>query len=936
MVENTTARFFSLKWKSALLFGLMILIINSLIPILVYWNLQQKFNFSREQTQQQFQQELVGQLRNSSEQLQRLAQISLLPENATGKDINRLLQSHRIQLELDWHITQAQLFNHDLAHVAGWGESIPAQIQNNITSVFKNERPYNFINCSQGCKQYDLIPVLHKGKIKHVLLLAYDLSNSFFEFSNKTAADIAVLTSVMQDSTPSKRLIPNWKMEVSALTSPGINRDYLLTLSKQGSFAELSASKSLLRYDFLPVEFNIVNSSNDVHFIIIDNIEQQQKEITDITFQSLFISLIGVFIFGIGIFVIVSRPLLRLSIVSQALPLLAKQQYSHVRKLISAVKRKRTIDELDQLAITTHTLTTQLEDLHISVNERSNALEIQSAELQQERDFVRSLIDTAPLIIITINQKGDISSFNDFAETITGYTEEQSLNTPASKFIGEEEWQQLKSGLLTFPHATVTKQHQSELTHHNGTMHVISWLHTRISNPTDSAIILSVGLDITEQKRNENEIVWLADHDVLTQLYNRRKFNIEFTHILDAAKRFNHQGSLLFLDLDQFKDINDSCGHKAGDTVLQEVARLLASIIRSTDIVARLGGDEFAILLPEIDNSGAILLAEKIIKTIGKMDIRFNEVSYKLTTSIGLVQFPLGELSIEDLISNADLAMYQAKAHGKNTWQQFNLDSKARLQLETRVLWKHRIENALKNDLFVFHYQPIIDLKTRTVSHYEILIRMRSEDGKKIYAPGQFIEIAEQTGLINSIDHYVLEQGIFKQAELDAQNKGICLSLNLSGNAVDDVHLLPLFHRLLDESKANPEHLIFELTETSAVADIEQAKTLMNELTKLGCRFSLDDFGTGFASFHYMRELPMDIVKIDGSFISNLVNSPDDQLFVKALVDIAKGMGKKTIAEFVEDAATLALLTEMGIDYAQGYYIGKPEPEFLDGPPILK
>ena len=241
------------------------------------------------------------------------------------------------------------------------------------------------------------------------------------------------------------------------------------------------------------------------------------------------------------------------------------------------------------------------------------------------------------------------------------------------------------------------------------------------------------------------------------------------------------------------------------------------------------------------------------------------------------------------------------------------------------IRWKQKIEHALENERFIFHYQPVIDIYSQKTIHYESLIRMQDADGT-IHLPGNFIKIAENTGLIDEIDRYALQQGIKKQTALEKIDGDIDLSINLSGHAIDNPMLLPLIKKFIAKSDADPTHLIFELTETAPIADTAQAKLLMTKLNKLGCRFSLDDFGSGFSSFQYLRELPVDIVKIDGSFITNLVNSRDDQLVVKALVDVAKGMGKKTVAEFVENKETLGLLHKFGIDYAQGYYIGKPKP----------
>lgn len=937
MPNSSKQSFFSIKWKAALLFGSMLLLFNALFPLLVYWNLQQKFEFSRDQIQQQFEQELLGQLKSTSEQIQRMAEISLIPEYSSEKKIINLLEKHQLKLELEWHIVQAQLFDTTSKKLGGWGEDIPRAILSLIPTVLSNEQPHNLIDCSQGCKQYDLIPILDKTQVGHILLLAYDLSSSLLEFSNKTAADIAVLTYSKPTQFSQERVLANWNMEVNALTSYQENMVYLQSLAQKYSFDIVNQADTLFRDNSFPIEFNVITTNNnDIIFIIIDNIAKQQQQIIDITIRSIVIVLLGVLILGSGLFLFISKPLSRLSTVSQALPLLAKQKYKHARKLLQTQSKPLRADELDQLENSTHELTIQLEQLHNDVKEHSESLYLRGTELQQERDFVRSLIDTAQLIIITIDRNCNITSFNDFAEQVTGYLEQDIINTSLERFFPTEQWPEIKTTLSELKNnSRSVNQQESEFIHSDGSIHIISWLHSSLEHPTDSSVVLSVGLDITEKKLSDEKIIWLADHDALTELYNRRKFNIEFDNILSQANRFNHQGALLFLDLDQFKDINDSCGHTIGDQILRQVGQILLSISRTTDVVARLGGDEFSIILPETGNEGAIVLAEKINEKLATMNLTFNDIRYKLTASIGIVQFPLADLSIDELISNADLAMYQAKARGKNSWHQFDLDDKTRLQLETRVFWKQKIEDSLENNKFIFYYQPIMDIRNRTVSHYEVLIRMKDDDGT-IYPPATFIQVAEQTGLIHDIDHFVLQQGIFKQAELDQNNSHISLSLNLSGHAVDDPILLPLLKRLFKESNVNPEHLIFELTETAAVADILQAKELMQQMNNLGCRFSLDDFGTGFASFRYMRELPVDIVKIDGSFITNLANNPDDQLFVKALVDVAKGMGKKTIAEFVENAETLALLHTFGVDYAQGYYIGKPEPHFLSGPPELR
>lgn len=933
--------FLSIKWKAGLLFGALLLIFNTIFPLLVYWNLDQRFVFSREQIQQQFQQEILGQLQATSATLQRLSEIIIIPDSSHSnesfnKEIISLLDKNKNSLELEWQVSQAQYLDNSGARLGGWGTDLPTNINALISKVLLDEVAHTQIDCSQGCKQYDLIPVLNNGQSNNLLVIAYDLSNTLFDFSDQTGADLAVLTKHDQDITKKGLLLPEWNMHVSALTSYHENLPYLQSLAHIYALSDLDHHQ-IIRHKTLPVEFHLVPSEqvDDVLFVIIDNIAAQRQEVLDITYRSVFISLLGVLIIGGGLFFFLSEPLTRLSSVSQALPLLARQKFNEVREQVIPNDCSHTLDELDLLEHATHDLTSQLEHLHDSVKERTELINMRSSELQRERDFIKSLIDTAQLIIITIDKQCRISSFNDFAENVTGYLEKDIINTPIERFFPEEQWPEVRSTLIELKqNPNTVSQQESEFILNNGEVHIISWLHSSLGT-TEGPVVLSVGLDITDKKRSEEQIVWMADHDVLTGLYNRRKFNIEFEQILHHATRFEHYGVLLFLDLDQFKDINDSCGHKIGDQLLKQVAQTLSDTTRNTDVVARLGGDEFAVILPETNEVGAVKLAEKIAAQFSLLDTMHKGVRYKISCSIGLVAFPIKDLSVEELISNADLAMYQAKAKGKNTWHIFRLDGQAREQLETRVLWKQKIEDALEQKRFIFYYQPIMNIRKQTVSHYEVLLRMQDEDGT-INLPGTFIQVAEQTGLIHNIDHYVLQQGIYKQAELDKLDANISLSLNLSGHAIDDPILLPLLKRLLAESSANPNKLIFELTETAAVADILQAKELMIQMSSVGCRFSLDDFGTGFASFRYMRELPVDIVKIDGSFIQNLADNRDDQLFVKALVDVAKGMGKKTVAEFVENAETLSLLHTFGVDYAQGYYIGRPEPHFLRSPPDLK
>lgn len=626
-----------------------------------------------------------------------------------------------------------------------------------------------------------------------------------------------------------------------------------------------------------------------------------------------------------------SRPLNQIEQISLALPLLSAKKYQQARLLLSETTSSNIDQEVIDLSNITNQLINVLDQLDQNSRIRNQQVQIKNRELQKERDFIKSLLDTAQLIVLTINKQFEISLFNDYGEHITGYSKQEMLETNVARMFPAGHWTEanIHFNELLAGHQRIAQQ-DAELIDKNGLIRQISWLHSRLEHDNQQALILSVGLDMTDKKEAEKRIVWMAEHDPLTDLCNRRKFIEEFEKSLRMAIRYHHHNTLLYLDLDQFKDINDTSGHRAGDELLILVARALKRVTRFTDLVARLGGDEFAILIPESDAAGAITLAKKIIHELSTIQLEYGAVQHKVSTSVGIVHFPLQDASIHELMGFADLAMYQAKAVGKGVYHTFSVDDRTREQLEARVLWKHRIEQALEQDLFVLFYQPILELQSDKIEHYEVLLRMRDPLTGEMRLPGKFIQIAEQVGLIQQIDHYVIRHALKQLGALQKQQRNVSFAINLSGLVIDTSILLPLLESTIAEYEVDASAIIFEITETVAVSNLQQAKEMMHSIKALGCRFSLDDFGVGFSSFNYMRELPVDIIKIDGIFIKNLDKNADDQLFVKALVDVAKGLNRKTTAEFVENAEILQLLRGYGVDFAQGYYIGRPLPELLE------
>jgi diguanylate cyclase (GGDEF)-like protein/PAS domain S-box-containing protein len=431
--------------------------------------------------------------------------------------------------------------------------------------------------------------------------------------------------------------------------------------------------------------------------------------------------------------------------------------------------------------------------------------------------------------------------------------------------------------------------------------------------------------DIEERKRYEGELGYLVEHDPLTGLLNRRGFVRELEHQMAYARRYGKGGAVLFLDVDDFKYINDTLGHSAGDEVITDLARVVDKRLRETDIFARLGGDEFAVLLPDAAIEEARSVAESLLEAVRTGCSPSLGEDRRASVSIGITSFhePSRDLTPDDILIDADVAMYSAKESGKDRVALASVATRERMR--SRVTWAERVRRAVKEGLFELYCQPIVDLTTNTVTQWELLLRLPG-DGDELILPAQFLYTAERSGLILEIDRWVLGQATRLIAEQQAAGRELRLEVNLSGRSVGDTELLELIEQEIQRTAIDPASLVLEVTETAAIANMDRAYGFASRLRAIGCGFALDDFGAGFGSFYYLKHLPFDYVKIDGEFIRNLPASSTDQLILDSIVQMSKGLGKRTIAEFVGDDDTVQVLKQHGVDYAQGYHVGKPRP----------
>ncbi|MET0026759.1 MAG: EAL domain-containing protein [Candidatus Thiodiazotropha sp.] len=943
--SNREPYFLSLKWKVMLLFSLVLLIINAGLAGMGYLQQHGLFETYQEQIREQQNRQVKSLLETSFYRLEQVAlMIPSLAEAATqsadislSEKLTRFFTHGAATLELEWGLEEAAFFARDNSLQFNWqtGE-LGKPFLDLVSAVNQMEMPMTLLQCNIRCSQYVAAPLLYRGEHSGVILVGRSLADVIIEFNELTKTDIAVIshTESTTDLATHSRYLKNWQRYISASSNLKRLLPLIQNIARNQNLSELKEAPYTTRYDgqyytlsLIPTMSNAASSQTD--FMLISNITPVMNQIQNATSHSIFIGILGFVISELLLAAVLWTPMKRLLMISDSLPLLAKNAYDKVRQTLSIKHHNWYQDEIDIASDSAIELTYTLESLNEEIAHNTNSLIKRSEELARERDFLSTIMNSAQVIILTQDCDGAILTMNtEGCQFIgikhyrrgSGYFADLFMN---AEIAGEMQpvLNGLRQGMIN------VYQHDASAFSSDGQNKTISWVHSGLggNHVPNNPVVLSIGLDITDRQMAEQRLAWLANHDPLTELYNRRHFQTEFERIITLAERYHHSSALLFFDLDQFKYINDSSGHHTGDALLQIVARKLREITRSTDLVARLGGDEFAIVIPEADIQAATAYADKIQLELKKITIPLKGHSHRVSASIGIVAYPNHGSNANELLQNADLAMYQAKESGRDQWHLFSRSEQAREQMSARATLKDKIEQALASDRFTLYFQPIQQISTGTISYYEVLIRMIEPDGS-ITMPGEFIPVAERTGLIHQLNHFVLRESIHKLASLFEQGYDITLSINLSGRVMDDPELLPSLTQLLNTSRIDPTRLVFELTETAALADVNAAIRLMSSLQALGCRFALDDFGVGFSSFYYLRELPLDIVKIDGSFIRQLPTNSMDQVFVKALTEMATALGKDTVAEFVEDEKTLNLLQELGVTYAQGYHIGRPSP----------
>ncbi len=608
----------------------------------------------------------------------------------------------------------------------------------------------------------------------------------------------------------------------------------------------------------------------------------------------------------------------------------------HIKALLKATEKISAGDYDLHIPVTSRdeigVLASNFNAMTAAIRNRISDLHQSEQALHEEKERAEVTLHSIGDGVITTDLQGRVRYMNPVAETLTGWALTDGAGKPIETLYRVQD--QASGSPLANPvrlclaeDIVINGVNLAQLVSADGRSYAVEETAAPIRGKEGRTIgAVLVFHDVTEARETSRKLAYQATHDALTGLANRREFERQIEEALQDAKVRGTDNAFCYMDLDQFKVVNDTCGHMAGDGLLIELATILRHRVRETDTVARLGGDEFGILMRNIPLNEARALAEDIRDRIRDYRYLWDGRSFEVGISIGVVPIRPDTPAVADIFSNADIACYVAKDKGRNQIHVSSLDDVEQARRHLEMQWSVRIPSALENDRFVLYYQKVVPLDADgdKMPRCELLVRMLEEDGSLIL-PGRLIPAAERFRHMPEIDRWVIRHALELIARHGTHLGLAAYAINLSGQSLGQEDLLEFVKREILRSGVQPSLVTFEITETSAIRNVSHAAHFMTELKKMGCQFSLDDFGSGLSSFGYLKMLPVDYLKIDGSFVRNMVHDEHDHSIVIAITQIAKTLKIACVAEWIEDEATLLALKEIGVDYGQGFFLHRPE-----------
>ena len=941
MKEGIRTLFLSLRWKIFILLVVVLVGVQGLYALFSLTQLEEQFKLQRQKINNAEIARLNGSVEASYQRLLEAAELlPLIDISQTDEYISPLVQlSQTINLKFDafqlgGSVNAAYLYDDEARMVGFWGNKvhIPAA---EIQAVYDTERPLRKLSCNTVCIRYVAIPIQLNGAKQGVLMVGRFLYDVIYDIKQQTTLDIGLALQAPGDAGE----MPEWGLLINSLTNRARNQELLETLSREQLF---SATGGVYQLDSNDRQYEILFSplegvtEGTAYWVVLDDISSHLESIESSLINYLLLGVGGILSALILLTMLLQQPINFFALLSRQLSLLSQNKFGEFRDSLGQHNERKSLfgsDERDLLVSSAIQLSEQLERLGDEVDERTDSLEKSRQALTKERDFLFGLLETAPLLIITQNSSGDLRSVNHFGMQLMGL---ESRNFRKDNFLKslqrEEERQEFISQTQRLMDGLESQvRTDSVLLDNSGNRHDISWLHARLRHSKDEEpLMLSIGMDISDRKRAERRLHWLANHDPLTERPNRLFFMSCLNDAIEKSRVQRSHVSLLFIDLDRFKEVNDSLGHQVGDKLLKVATKRINECIRESDLLARLGSDEFTVLLTSVrDLEGAEVVASKVLQAF-QQPFWIGEYEIVVTVSIGISIFPDHGSDAAGLIKHADVAMFQAKDAGKNCYYIYDVEKDH--QRYERFSLGADLRKAIQNDELVLYYQPQIDASTGEVVGVEALVRWQHPTAG-LLPPDRFIPLAEELDLIIPLGEWVLREACQQmQAWTKVGVPRMKIAVNLAGQQIAHERLIRSVEEALEESGLRADQLELEVTENFVIRQPEVTVGKLTYLREKGITLAMDDFGTGYSSLSYLKKLPIDKLKIDRSFVKDIGVDRSDESIIKATLAMCHSLGLEVVAEGVETTEQLSFLTDNGCQVIQGYYYSKPLPpsEFMD------
>ncbi|MFT7126473.1 MAG: diguanylate cyclase (GGDEF)-like protein [Pseudoalteromonas tetraodonis] len=925
---------FSLKWKAILTLAFVLLLSQIAVLAMVYANVSYQLRSQLEDYHHNHQAVLTEMNKASAERMRDMAPsiaalsgLSEMNQPFSADEVSGNFLPRWYSISGDIGLAYVAFYSKDSDLLVEWGLTEVDQQRKAVDQLaadtLRSEEPNSLLVCYKRCYLYVAVPLLDLDAETYVVVLSSPLEQLVIDVARASGADFTILVDNKSDSGCC------WGKNVSLSTQREFAEKFFPYLDSIGYSDTHLTGGFTVPYDgkeYLVSLVHLGDLGNHATEILVADVSREVWSVRD-SFRILMIVVALVIILSVVVLLgLLWGPMSHLRRLADALPLLSERKYSQFRYLLDYKPRDRAIqDEIAVLDMSSIAVSENLENMEHQLLRHSDALARRASELSAERDLISGILNTTQVIILSINEQTQIERINQFGLSLLSLKSEQVVGRRFDEVIdiaeGAEALNHALEGLVEAREGRY--RHDSVLLNEELGTRSIAWMHTAMSS--DSGMLLSVGMDVTEQLQAEARLSWVADHDALTSLYNRNRFTRELEREV-ALAGVNDRVAVLLFGVDNFKDLNGTMGYQAGDNWLQCFGSRLRETAyeagRTPEWVARLSGDEFAVMLPNVDDSVALSYVAEVTEALRDNGGLGGMV---LTASVGMAVYPEHGTAVRELMSHADIARNTAKQEGGGRCNVYSESELSGALVERRVYWRQQISDALENDGFSLFYQPIVELADHSVSHCEVLLRMVGKGGELI-SPAKFIDVAESSNLVGPIERWVLTHAVDKLVEMQEQGITTGLSINLSGRTFNDPRLVEMISGLVVGRLADPSKLIFELTETAAVANLQAAADVISTIRDLGCRFAFDDFGSGFTSFEYIKVLPVDYIKLDASFVKRVHLVKDDQTLVTSMVEMLQRLGKQVIAEGVEDEGCYIWLRDHGVEYIQGYYFGRPAP----------